>query len=391
MSQAVPGGKTVSVIVPTYNRAGYIGECLQSLLAQTVPALEILVIDDGSDDGTPAVVAAHGPRITYVRQDNAGKARAVNRGLALARGDWLWIMDDDDVALPQANEQRLAALAAAPDAGFVYAPHYLGTDGPDGRVLRGRLVQPPHVDAAQFFLTLMTSCFFHLGTTLVRREHYLALNGFDPALHRGQDYDFQIRLARIARPAYCTEPAFVFRQHAGARGPEAARHDARNRSAVFMRYSQAIGQKLRAAVPLGEYLVPPQPDPATGPPDPAARAVALLNRMQVMGNHGCTTELLEDLETLLQLRAHAGQPLLQTDREGIARAMGAGWAYEASELDRPAWLAQATRLKRNPSGPAALRALAAGVFRLARGYPAAPRVRLAQAGQAVRLVWSSMW
>ena len=392
MTRAVaPGAAAISVIVPTYNRARYIGECLASLLAQTVPALEILVIDDGSDDDTARIVNAFGPRVTYVRQENAGKARAVNHGLALARGDWIWIMDDDDVALPQANQHRLAALAKAPDAGFVYGPHHLGTDGTDGKVLRGRLVQPPPVDAAHFFLTLMKSCFFHLGTTLVRREHYQSLNGLDPALHRGQDYDFQIRLARIARPACCAEPAFVFRQHAGVRGPKATRHDAGKRSAVFMRYSQAIGLKLRADVPLGEYLVPAQPaDSSAGPSSPQARAGALLNRMEVMGNHGCVTELLDDLEALLQLRALAGQPLLPADREGIARAMCAGWAYEASELGRPAWLAQAARLKRHAGGPAALRALAAGVFTLARSYPGRLAARLAKARLAWRLVWASV-
>ena len=389
MTVPAPHAGSITVIVPTYNRAGYIAECLHSLLAQTVPALEILVVDDGSEDDTAGVVAAFGSRMTYVRQANEGKARAVNRGLALARGDWIWIMDDDDVALPEANQHRLAALASTPDAGFVYGPHHLGTDGRDGKVRVGRLVQPPAVDPSQFFLTLMKSCFFHLGTTLVRREHYLALNGLDPALQRGQDYDFQIRLARIARPVRCREPAFVFRQHEGVRGTQATRHDARSRGAVFMRYSQAIGQKLLVDVPLGEYLVPAQPG-AAADLQPPARALALVNRMEVMGNHGCVTELMEDLEALLRLRGSAGQPLQHADRVGIARAMRAGWACEASKLDPPAWRDHVSRLKQQPGGTAALRALAAGAYTLARSHPGTPVARLGTAGLAARLMLSSL-
>lgn len=127
----------VSVLVPTFNRENYLAECLDSLLAQSVPPLEIIVIDDGSEDGTAAVVARYGERIRYVRKENGGKPSAVNLGLSLARGDLIWIFDDDDVALPDAIETRLACLQQHPEAGFVFSPHYYGSDGPNGRIKRG--------------------------------------------------------------------------------------------------------------------------------------------------------------------------------------------------------------------------------------------------------------
>ena len=390
MTPPQPDAASISVIVPTYNRAHYIEQCLDSLLAQTVPALEILVIDDGSTDDTAQRVARYAGRVTCISKPNGGKPSAVNLGLERARGEWIWVLDDDDVALPEANAHRLHALATQPGAGFVYGAHRVGHDGPGREMVPGKLHTPPPPRPGGLFFELMRSCFWHLGTALVRRSLYRQLGGLDPALLSGEDYDFQIRLARVAQPAYCTEPIFVFRQHQGVRGAQAIRYGAAERSQVFRRYSQAVGLKLRAAVPLGEYLVPHDNAVLAADPVSGARADALLNRMEVMGNHGCVTELLDDLESLLQLRAAAGQPLLKADRAGIARAMCAGWACEASQLGMPAWLKQAARLKRHPGGPAALRALASGVFTLARSHPGSARLRLGKARHAARLVWGSV-
>ena len=390
MSKPAPAAASISVIVPTYNRAHCIEACLESLLAQTVPALEILVIDDGSTDDTAQRLARYAGRVTCISKPNGGKPSAVNLGLERARGEWIWIFDDDDVALPEANAHRLQALATQPDAGFVYGAHWVEHDGPDQKKGAGKLHTPPPPQPDGFFFELMRSCFWHLGTALVRRSLYQRLGGLDPALLSCEDYDFQIRLARVAQPAYCREPVFVFRQHQGARGSQAIRHTAAERNQMFRRYSQAVGIKLRAVVPLAEYLVPHNAGLTDGALAPDTEAQALLNRMEVMGNHGCVTELLDDLESLLQLRAAAGQPLLKADRAGIARAMRAGWACEASQLDMPTWLGQATRLKRHPGGPAALRALASGVFTLARSHPGSARLRLDKARHAARLVWGSV-
>lgn len=384
-----PAAATISVIVPTFNRASYIEQCLDSLLAQTVPALEILVVDDGSQDDTAQRVARYGSRVSYIHKPNGGKPSAVNLGLARAQGDWIWILDDDDVALPQANEMRLAALAAQPGAGFVYGAHRLGHDGADGRIVPGRQHTPPPMQPGALFFELMRSCFWHLGTALVRRELHLQLGGLDPALLSGEDYDFQIRLARVAQPAYCAEPIFVFRQHQGVRGAQSIRYTAAERSKVFRQYSQAVGLKLRIGVPLPEFLVPPQAGAAEGALAREACGQALLNRMEVMGNHGCVAELLQDVGALLQLRETTGQPLLAADRQGIARAMRAGWACDASLQLGPNFLAQTAALKRHPDGKAAVRALATGLWQLARGHPDSLVRRWAKTRQAAQLAWQA--
>jgi glycosyltransferase involved in cell wall biosynthesis len=390
VTTVAPGAGSITVIVPTYNRGHYIEQCLDSLLAQSVPALEILVIDDGSQDDTAQRVARYAGQVTYIGKSNGGKPSAVNLGLQRARGEWIWIFDDDDVALPHANAQRLQALAAQPGAGFVYGAHLIGHEGPNGEVIPERQHTPPPPQPGSLFFELMRSCFWHLGTALVRRSLYLQLDGLDPALLSGEDYDFQIRLARVADAAYCAQPMFVFRQHEGVRGAQSIRYTAAERSRVFRHHSQAVGLKLRAAVPLGEYLVPPHGPMSSAEFAHESHAAALLNRMEVMGNHGCVNELLQDVETLLLLRAAAGQGLTHGDRNGMARAMRAGWAYEASVQEGPRFMAQAAVVRRQPGGPAALRALAAGVFALARSYPGSVRLRLAKVHHAGRLVLRSI-
>ena len=117
----------VTVLIPTFNRAHLLPECLESILAQTYPYLEIIIINDGSSDKTSEVVKPYLDRITYIEKVNGGKASAVNRGLKYARGEFIWIMDDDDLALPNALEQHLEVFNKDPSADFTYSGYYFET------------------------------------------------------------------------------------------------------------------------------------------------------------------------------------------------------------------------------------------------------------------------
>jgi glycosyltransferase involved in cell wall biosynthesis len=351
---------SVTVIVPTFNRANYINECIDSLLAQTVPALEVIVVDDGSDDDTAARIAVYGQSVRYVRKANGGKPSAVNMGLGLAQGQWIWIFDDDDVALPDAIALRLAVLAQQPAAGFVYSSHQMGSNGPDQRIKPGRLCVPPHYRDEDFFLEIMRGCFFSLSSALVRRELYEQLGGLDPMLLSSEDYDFQIRLARVTRPAFCATPSFVVRQHDGLRGAQRIRYAAAQRSQVFRRDSQAVGHKIRADVALAEFLCPPK----RGPLMATEQRAALLHRLHVMANHGCLDEFVADLTAWLQSMAATGG-WSEEDRNELARAYRRGWIYDACCQDWTSFLNALAPLKRLPGGRASLRALGRSVFGLA--------------------------
>ena len=368
---------TVSVIVPTYNRAHYLPECLDSLLAQTVAPLEIIVIDDGSSDQTPQVLQSYGSRIRVIRKDNGGKPRAVNLGAAQASGHWLWVLDDDDVALPDAIEARLRALQGQPGDSFVYAPHWVGSDGPDGHIVRSHINQPLTPDPEAFYLDVMLACFFHLGTVLFRRDHFQSLGGLDPSLRAGEDYDFQIRLAGVARAVHCPSPSFVFRQHGGARGATAESYKAEQRERVFRECSQTIGRRLRERLAMGEYLVPR----VLAELSPEQLLSALHHRAQVMGNHGCVPELLEDVEQIAALG-------LGLDARALAQAIQRGWAYTVVQEDWSGFVARARRLRVNHQGRRALRALAGGIAAMARGYPGTLLQRLQRARHAA-VLWAA--
>ena len=115
---------TVSVLIPCYNRERSLGEAVQSALAQSRPPAEVVVVDDGSTDGSAAVAERLNrpgtPPVRVIRQANAGAAAARNRGLAECRGEWVAFLDSDDVWAPDKLERQLAAADAAPDADLVF-------------------------------------------------------------------------------------------------------------------------------------------------------------------------------------------------------------------------------------------------------------------------------
>ena len=371
-------GLRVSVLVPTFNRANYIAECLDSLLAQTMPALEIIVIDDGSEDGTAQLLQRYGDRIRYIRKENGGKPTAVNLGLSMAQGELIWIFDDDDVALPDAIASRVQTLASAPEAGFVFSPHYYGTDGADGKIAIGPLHQFPAYNADSFLYELMKGCFFHLATALVRKEAYLAVGGFDVGLLSSEDYDMQLRLARAYPMVCCPQPSFIFRQHAGLRGAKAIRYSGDQREKTFRKFDQRVGLKLRSSLPLGDYLVPRQ----IMVEDKAMERQAYLARMTVMASKGCLPEMVEDLQSALALCAPRSELAAQAV-ETITQAVCTGYAADSIENEWQHFITMLTKIPASPTGRAALMGIANGLFRLAKGYPGGISLRSSRLAHAI--------
>lgn len=362
----------VTVLIATYNRARYLDECLDSVLSQSIAPGEVIVIDDGSDDATAEVVARHGSRVRYIRQDNGGKASALNRALPEVRGRYVWIFDDDDVALPDSIARRLRVLEARPDLGFVLSGHAFGEDGEGGRIRRVAEHRLPDVVAEDGLrVALMTGCFVTMQSMLVRTEVLRRAGAFDVALARAQDYDMMLRLAAQAPFALLREATFVFRRHAGARGPARWRHAVGDRQQLFRRFDAIVGRKLREATPLGDFLVPVH----AGEPRDAARRDALLERAVVMASKGLVAEMFDDLEAAQRTGSGAADDGARTSRY-LCKAICTGYAYDAIATDFDAFLRRLDGLRRGLCGRRAAVAAARGFVTLAKSYPGSVRERL---------------
>lgn len=213
----------VSVIIPTFNRSGYLRQAIASVLAQTYADFEIVVVDDGSTDDTATVVASFAdPRIVYLRQDNAGRSAARNFGMERARGAYLAFLDDDDLFLPQ----KLAVQAAYLDA---HAEIGLAAGGAQIIAMDGSLLRTWETWRDQPQLSLpdcLYACPLLTCSVLLRRGWLAALDyWFDPQMDRAEDTDFWIRLL-VAGCAMAWTPHIVsvYRQHLASSQGDAARY-----------------------------------------------------------------------------------------------------------------------------------------------------------------------
>ena len=291
---------TVTVLVATYNRARYLGESLDSILGQTMRPHQVIVVDDGSDDATCEIVASYGDAITYLRKPNGGRASATNFAAAHIDGDWLWLFDDDDVALPDSLERRFRALKQHGTAEVAFSGHYVGEEDADGRLqirheVKGRAGSP-----GNFLLDELLNHHLLLPSALMRTALFRAAGPWDERYLRSSDYEFTVRLLRQVREVLIVpEPTFIWREHAGLRGPGISRHDGTQRESVWMRFDAMLGRQVRQELKLAEYL---GCECRTQELTPARRQEALLNRMAVMASKGLVAEMLEDLEAFAAIR-----------------------------------------------------------------------------------------
>jgi glycosyltransferase involved in cell wall biosynthesis len=195
-----------SIVIATYNRAKYLPDALCSVFAQGVAGMQVIVVDDGSTDGTRDVVSRFGGRVQYVYQENRGPSAARNRGICLARGEFISFLDSDDVWLPGKMRLERELFESHPEADVVATDNdswiegrlfvessfrsiglELGRSGP-------RLLPPDLHDwvegklFATCCLTLRRSALWRLGS-----------EPFDPSLQSFEDWDFEVRMLRRCR------------------------------------------------------------------------------------------------------------------------------------------------------------------------------------------------
>jgi glycosyltransferase involved in cell wall biosynthesis len=204
----------VSVIVPAFNMERYVAEAIESALAQTHPAVEIVVVNDGSTDRTAAAIEPYLDRIVYVEQENRGLAGARNTGIRASRGSLLALLDADDLWLPERLEQCVALFEAAPHLGLVTSDAYLIEH--DQRTVKrcyGDRRRHPFPSDENRQLHEIAERNFLFVSVVFRRELVDRYGAFDERFHRAEDYELWSRyLVRGVKAGYIDEPLGYYRR-----------------------------------------------------------------------------------------------------------------------------------------------------------------------------------
>lgn len=203
------------MIIPTWNRRDLVVRAIDSVLAQTRPVEEIIVVDDGSTDGTGEHLAERfGERVLCVRQDNAGVSAARNRGLAMAHGRYIALLDSDDEWLPEKTARQVGFLEARADIGMVLCNVLrVSADGSLIDLFDRRLQIPEDGPALRWVLRDPALA---PVSVLMRREVYDTVGGFDEDLRTAEDLDFHLRVAARWPIGVIAEPlARALRGHDG--------------------------------------------------------------------------------------------------------------------------------------------------------------------------------
>ncbi len=180
---------TISVIVPTYNRQASLARALDSVLAQTRPAEEIIVVDDGSTDATAEMVRQRYPQVRYFHQTNRGVSAARNHGIARARGEWIALLDSDDQWLPEKLAVQIQHLQRHPGHPLCHCDEIW--------IRHGRRVNPMKKHAKHggwIFRHCLPLCVISPSAALIRRSLLEEVGGFDETLPACEDYDLWLRI-----------------------------------------------------------------------------------------------------------------------------------------------------------------------------------------------------
>ena len=196
---------SVSVIIPTHNRAREVVRAVDSVLAQSVPVSEVIVVDDGSDDNTVAALAPYGEKIRVLRQENRGVSSARNLGIRAAQGEWLALLDSDDHWLVDKLARQRVFHAANPD--------FLISQTDEQWVRNGRPVNKAkrfrQKEEGWLFEPSLAMCHVGPSTVLIHRSVFAEVGLFDEALPVCEDYDLWLRITRCYPVGLVDEPLIV--------------------------------------------------------------------------------------------------------------------------------------------------------------------------------------
>jgi glycosyltransferase involved in cell wall biosynthesis len=211
----------VSVVIPAYRSARTLPTAVNSVLRQTATDLEVIIVDDGSTDGTLAVAQSiSDPRVAVISQPNGGAAAARNTGIAAARGEWVALLDADDIWLPEKLERQLATLAANPHVSAVQCGVFRVND--EMQLLE---IDPCREtdDSLDDFLNFRNMPGM-MSTLVIRRAKFEEMGGFDTDLEILEEWDMTIKTARYCAVVNMPDLLALYRVHPGNRSRDLEIH-----------------------------------------------------------------------------------------------------------------------------------------------------------------------
>jgi glycosyltransferase involved in cell wall biosynthesis len=184
----------ISVIIPTYQRAHAIGNAIESVYAQTFQDWEIVVVDDGSTDGTEELLKQYAPRVRYFRQENRGPSAARNYGIREACGEWIAFLDSDDIWLPEKLSRQLELAQADLNIAWVYSDlEYFDHD--PSKLPKSAFAYFPPARGMVLKHLFLHGCAMHTTTVIVKKTCFDEVGYFDESLRITEDIDLYFRLA----------------------------------------------------------------------------------------------------------------------------------------------------------------------------------------------------
>ncbi len=207
----------VSVIIPTYNHSQYVCRAIDSILAQTYKDYEVIVVDDGSTDGTREVLSKYGNKINYIYQENKGLPSARNTGIKASTGEYFVFLDADDYISPKALEIEVRFLENHPQIGWVYSDYYCVNK--KGNILaqfsKGITsdITPPE---GMVFKRFLQGNFVPINAVMIRKRCVNDVGFFDESLTSYEDGDFWLRVSAKYELKYINEPLAFQRMYAAS-------------------------------------------------------------------------------------------------------------------------------------------------------------------------------
>lgn len=239
------GHPLVSVVIPAYNSANYISEALDSAIAQDYPALEIIVVDDGSTDNTREIVSAYGDRVRLIAQANQGSAAARNKGIQHAQGKYIAFLDADDVWWHNKIHFQIEALIASGHkmtySRFIW--WYMDVNGkfthPETEFAKtsNSNIFTDRIVTGSPYAELLLDCIVWTSTVIVEKAELENVGMFDEQLRKGQDYDLWLRLSRRIDMLGLEQPTALYRIH-----PSSITSSIRNINYEYLILSRAVKQ-----------------------------------------------------------------------------------------------------------------------------------------------------